>query len=230
MIVRALVILLALLLGTVVAAAQTAEADVVAAAEAALAEAWPALAEHAEVRVVRLSPAVEAAEVPIRVRFLSGPPRGRTSAAVEVQTGPEAWERVGWAFLEVAHFGEVAVLTRDVARGEPLAGAVRIERREATGLRNAVAPEAVDEGWTAARTLRAGTVLTAHLANAPAAVERGDRVAVTYARDAVHITLVGEARQRGALGDEVRVHVDEIRSTFRVRLTGPGTGEWVATL
>lgn len=227
---RALLILLTLLLGAGTARAQGAEAVVVAAAEAALAEAWPAVAARAEVHVVRLSPAIEAAEAPIRVRFLSGPPRGRTSAVVEARSASGGWDRLGWAYLEVSHFGEVAVLTRDVVRGGALAGALRIERRETTALRDAIDAETLLHGYVATRTLRAGTVLTGRLVAPPAAAEVGDPVAVTYTRGTLLLTVVGEARQRGALGEEVRVYVAETRSTFRVRLTGPGAGEWVATL
>lgn len=227
---RAPLILLAILLGAAPTHAQNSGTVVGAAAEAALAEAWPVVAARAEVRVVRLSPAVEAAATPIRVRFLSGPPRGRTSAVVEALSASGEWDRLGWAYLDVSHYGEVAVLTRDVARGETLAGAVRIEQRETTALHDAIDAETPLQGYVATRTLRAGAVLTDRLVAPPAAAEVGDRVAVTYTRGTLLLTVVGEARQRGALGDEVRVYVAETHSTFRVRLTGPGAGEWVATL
>ncbi|MEM1116222.1 MAG: flagellar basal body P-ring formation chaperone FlgA [Bacteroidota bacterium] len=225
---RAFLIVLSLLLATAAAQAQSPEAGVTAAAEVALAEAWPDLAARAEVEVVRLSPAVAAAAGPLRVRF-EAPPRGRTSAVVEGQT-ETGWARLGWAYLHVAHRREVAVLTRDVARGEALDGAVRTETRETTALRGALAPEAVGPGAVARRTLRAGTVLTDRLVAAPAAATIGAPVAVTYTRGTLRLTVVGEARERGALGDEVRVYVPDTRSTFRVRLTGPGAGAWVATL
>lgn len=220
------------LLGVLVGApdALAGEAEVAAAAEAALAEAWPSVAARAEVRVVRLSGAAAEAEPPLRVRFLDpSPPRGRTSAVVEVEADG-AWARAGWAYLEVAHHGTVAVLTRDVARGEPVADALRPEAADVTDLPDALSPDALGDGWTAARSLRAGTVLTGRLVAAPAAVERGDPVRVVYARGAVRIALDGEARERGAVGDEVRVYCDDVRSTFRVRLTGPGAGVWVRTL
>lgn len=214
------------------AAAHAGEAEVAAAAEAALAEAWPEAAEHAEVRVVRLSGAAGDVAPPLRVRFPDGaPPRGRTSAVVEAAEADGSWARAGWAYLEVAYTGTVAVLTRDLQRGDPISpDAVRPEAVETTDLPDALAPNALGDGWTAARSLRAGTVLTARLVEAPAVVEVGDPVQVVYARGAVRVVLAGEARQRGALGDEVRVYCDDTHSTFRVRLTGPGAGVWVRTL
>ncbi len=207
-------------------AASAGEADVAAAAEAALA--WP----DAEVQVVRLSGEAAHAAPPLRVRFRDEAPRGRVSAEVEARQPDGSWAPVGWAYLEVSVFETAAVLTRDVERGQPLAGAVRFERVETTRLHDpALSPATFHaSGWTATRTLRAGTVLTTRLVEAPAAVEAREPIRVHYERGVVRVTLDCEARERGAVGESVRAYCSDTRSLYRVHLTAPGEGDWTATL
>ncbi len=214
---------LALLLLLAPLAAHAGEADVVAAAEAALGDL------DAEVRVVRLSGEAEVAAPPLRVRFRDEAPRGRVSASVEARQPDGSWAPVGWAYLEVAVFETAAVLTRDVARGEPVADAVRVERVETTRLRDVLPPDAVRQS-TATRTLRAGAVLTARLVEAPAAVEARAPLRVRYQRGVVRVVLDCEARERGAVGESVRAYCSDTRALYRVLVTAPGAGDWTATL
>ena len=214
-----------------IAAAPTAEVE--QAAAEALAEAWPRPEARAEVRVVRLSGGAESAAPPVRVRFLGAEaPRGQASAEVETQATDGTWARAGWALLHVAWFETAAVLTRDVPRGEAIGDAWRLEEIETTTLTSPLlAPDALGAAaWTAARTLRAGTPLTTRDAAAPVAADRGEPVRVTYARGPIRIELAAEARERGSVGDIVRVYCSDTRATLRVRLTAPGQGEWVSTL
>ena len=196
------------------------DADVQAAAEAAVAAVWP----DAEVRVVRLSAGARDAAPPLRVRFEDDKPRGRVSAQVEALGPDGTWARAGWVYLDVTVFAPAAVLTRDVDRGEPLGDAVRLERADVTD----AAPLAGGAGWTAARSLPAGTVLTERLVVAPPAAERGDPVRLRYRRGGVAASLACTARERGAVGEAVRVVCD--RATYRALLTAPGQGDWTATL
>ncbi|WP_412069091.1 flagellar basal body P-ring formation chaperone FlgA [Rubrivirga sp. IMCC43871] len=199
------------------------EADVAEAARAAVAAVWP----DAEVAVVRLSGRAADAAPPLRVVFDDPAPKGGVSARVEHQTAA-GWESAGWAYLDVAVFETVPVLTRDVARDEPLADAVALQRVETTTVRDGLdARPGAD--WLATRSLRAGTVLTARHVRAPAAVEPGDPVRVRYTRGAVVITLDCQARERGAVGETITTTCPSARAT-RVRLTAPGAADWTATL
>lgn len=202
----------------------TTEADIAAAARAALADVWP----DAEVTVVRLSGGAETAAPPLRVHFSEAAPRGRTTAQVET-AADGAWTPAGWAFLDVAVFETAPVLTRAVDRGDDLADAVALARVETTRLRDPLAA-APGPGWTAARSLPAGTVLTARHAVPPAAVRAGDPVRVRYARGAVVVALDCQARERGAVGETVRAQCPTARALYRVRLTAPGAADWAATL
>jgi flagella basal body P-ring formation protein FlgA len=224
-------LLLSLALLALPAAARAAADDVAGAVAQALAERWPDLADRAEVRVVRLSGGSADAAPPLRARFLDdAPPRGRASAEILHRDASGAWQRAGWALLDVAWFDTVAVLTRDLARGDALAPAdLRLERRDVTALTDVpLSPDTLaTQAWTAARALRAGTPLTRRLLAPPAAAERGDPVRIHYARGSIRMLLDGEARERGAVGETIRVYTSTTRSLQRVRLTAPGEGVWV---
>ena len=214
--------LLALLLALAPLAASASERDVEAAAQAALADVWP----DAEVRVVRLSAGAAAAAPPIRVRFADGRPQGRASATVEARVDG-VWAPAGWAYLEVTVYRTGLVVTRGLDRGAAVAGAVEARRVEAVpGL---LSPDRLVEGGTAARSLRAGTVLTARLVRAPSAVDVGSPLRVRYTRGALTVALACQARERGAVGETVRATCPDA-AAYRVRLTGPGEGTWAATL
>ena len=204
------------------------EADILSAARTALAGVWT----DAEVRVVRLSSAAAAAAPPLRVRFHDAAPRGRASAEVETRvaspTGDGTWTAAGWAYLDVAVFDTAFVLTRDVARGDELASAAEPRRTDVTALPDPLT--SLPEGLSAARSLRAGTVLTARHADAPSVVDARAPLRVRYTRGALTVTLACQARERGALGESVRASCPDTRAVYRVRLTGPGEGVWTATL
>ena len=217
---------LALALGAPTAgasAAAPAEADVAEAARRALAGVWP----DAEVRVVRLSGGARDAAPPLRVAFRDDAPRGRVSAEVLTQTAG-GWAAAGWAYLDVAVYDSAAVVTADLDRGDALDGAVRLARVDATRLDGALTPRQL-AGWTARRSLAAGTVVTARLAEPPAAVQARGPVRVRYARGAVRVALDCTARERGAVGETVRASCPG-PVTYRVRLTAPGLGDWAGTL
>ncbi len=195
-----------------------------AAAQAALAGVWA----DAEVQVVRLSGGAADAAPPLRVQFDDDAPRGRVSARVLTQTA-SGWEPAGWVFLEVVVYEPAAVLAAGVARGESLDGALRLERVDITRLDAALTPDQL-AGWVARRTLDAGTVVTARLAEAPPAVQRREPLRVRYGRGAVRVVLDCVARERGAVGETVRATCPDTRSSYRVRLTAPGEGDWAGTL
>lgn len=202
------------------------EQNVLDAAHAALGDIWP----DAEVQVVRLSTEAAAAQPPLRVRFLDEVPRGRASAEVETRAG-DAWVSAGWAYLDVTVYDTALVLTRDVGRGDALADAVQRQRVEVTSVSGSpLSPSTALEGWSAARSLRAGTILTARLADAPSAVENRAPLRVRYTRGALSVTLTCEARERGAIGDTIRAACSDPRATYHVRLTAPGEGVWMRTL
>ena len=224
---RPVLLVLALVAATASASAraQSGVEAVRVAAQEAVAEVW----EDAEVQVVRLSGGADAAPSPLRVRFRDDAPRGRASAEVEALVHG-VWMPAGWAYLNVAVFETVPVLVADVGRGEPVTEAVRFDRVETTRLSGVLGPDVLEADWTARRSLRAGTVLTDRLVQAPAAVEHGASLRVYYDRGPIAVTLACEARERGAVGEVVRAVCPDTRSTYRVQITAPGEGDWTSTL
>ena len=208
----------------------SAEARVQAAAEALLAERFPEAAPRLAPRVLRL-----AADLPpggaVRLRLAAeGVPRGHARADVVTDAG-----RAGWALLYVAHFDSVAVARRALARGDTVGpGAVEAAWLETTRFHGEpLAPAVLRAGGaapTARRAVRAGEALRAGVLAWPAALDTGDAVRGRYRRGGLVLTVDATARERGAVGDAVRVHARSTGATYRVRVTGPGRADWLETL
>ena len=214
---------------------QADEARVRAAAGALLAERFPDWAGRLEPRVVR-APALDGADT-LRLDLVAAAdvPRGHTAADVLTPDGAGGWRHAGQATLYVAHFDSVAVAGRALARGEAVTAAdlapawVETTRARTAPLRWADA-RALAGRTTARRSVAAGDQLRAADLETPPAVETGGPVEVRYRRGELALTLRGQARERGAVGEAVRVYCPDTRTTYRVRLVAPGVGEWMATL
>ncbi|NNF58628.1 MAG: flagellar basal body P-ring formation protein FlgA [Rhodothermaceae bacterium] len=207
-----------------------AEARVRTAAERLIAERFPEAAARLEPRVLRL-----AAEVPgegslrLELAVSDGLPRGHTRADLYDDS-----ERLGWALLYVAHFDSVLIARHDHARGEPLDdAALETAWLETTRFHGDPAlPSALRTTTrpTARRALSAGDALRASDLAWPTAVDTGDAIRVRYARRGFALVLDAQARERGAVGETIRVHARATGATYRVRLTAPGEADWLETL
>ena len=229
-------VLAASLLALRVAAAQpgpsagSAEARVRAATADLLEERFPEAAHRLDPRVLRLSPSAPASgDLRVTLPPDDGLPSGHTRVELATEAGP-----AGWALLYVAQFDSVLVARRDLARGDTLTdAAVEVAWLETTRFHgDPVHPADVhgDGRPTARRSLRAGEALRASSLAWPVATDTGDRVRVRYHRRGLLLTVDGVAREAGAVGDAIRVHCRSTSATYRVRLTAPGEGDWLATL
>jgi flagella basal body P-ring formation protein FlgA len=150
------------------------------------------------------------------------PAGGPVSARVEVRGGGDLlgtapltvrFERAGQPVgdapvtAKVAVFGDVVVARRPIPRLAPLGEDVLTVRR--MNLADAPARHYAEiaelDGARAARRIRAGHPLRPDLAERPPAVERGDRVRIVARKPGLEITVLGEVRTPGAVGDRVRV-------------------------
>lgn len=211
---------------------------IAAAAAALLAERFPETAHRLDVRVLRTGADVRAgADVRLVLPAQAALPRGRTQVDVLTRAGGAGWTKAGWALLYVAHFDSVvmarAVLDRDAAvtsedvsvawvetttfRGEPL---------RAAAFRRLCADGAV----FAARRIPEGRPLRHDDLRAPLAVDTGGAVRMRYERGPVRLKIACQARERGRPGEMIRLYCPDTRTTYRARLTGPGTADWVQTL
>lgn len=214
------------------AAAQDAGQQVHAAAVAMLAERFPADAHRLAPRVVRSQIDVQGADSLYLVPAAGGDlPKGHTQ--VKAYAGHR---EVGHAFLYVAHFDSVLTARADVRDGDAVAPEdlsvawVETTRFRGEPLRPADYRALAASGTVFAdRPLRAGRALHAGDLRPPYAADTGDAVTVTYRRGRLTLQVACRAREPGYVGQVIRAYADDTQATYRVRLTGPGTAEWVAT-
>lgn len=79
------------------------------------------------------------------------------------------------------------------------------------------------------RTVRAGQpILQAHVSSAYM-VEAGDAVQLLFSEYGIQITMTCEARQHGALDEEIQIYCKETRNKYLGKITGPGEATWQKT-
>lgn len=208
------------------------------AAEAALAALFPGQSTRLEVRVVRTGGDLDEAGA-LQVRFASaqGVPRAHTQVKVLAGDDATGWREAGWALLYVAHYDSVALARADVRQHDPVSpgdvGFAWIETTRFPGqpLRPADLRALSASGTMfASRPLRQGRPLQAGDLRPPYAADTGAAVVVRYQRSHFTLHLPCKAREPGFVGDAIRVYSADTQNTYRVRLTGPGTAEWIETL
>ena len=211
---------------------------VASAAEALLAERFPDDAHRLDVRVVRTSTDVRAAE-PVRVVWPADAalPRGRTQVDVLTRTSGGGWNETGWALLYVAHFDSVVMAQTVLDRDEPVAPEdVSVAWVETTTFRGEPLRAAdfrtlrADGAVFATRRLPAGRPLRHGDLRLPLAADTGEAVRMRYERGPIRLRLACQARERGRPGETIRLYCPDTRTTYRARLTGPGAADWTQTL
>lgn len=120
---------------------------------------------------------------------------------------------------------EVAVLVREVSRGEAVSASdYRVERRAAEHVPADARLQGLDlEERVARRTLAAGAALRQADLERPVLVSRNDAVLMVYERGALTLTLRGRARQAGARGDVIDVENPVSERILQAEVIGPGT-------
>lgn len=148
------------------------------------------------------------------------PVSGRVS--VGVRCG-ENGQQVRYLQAEVGIMSEYPVLATDLAPGTPLTEAhLELRRGNLAELpRQAVRDATPLLGQQSRRALRAGSTLQTQLFQAPQLVERGQRVVVHAGGTGFRVTREGEALERGAMGDTIRVRFGQ-RELITARVTGDG--------
>lgn len=84
-------------------------------------------------------------------------------------------------------------------------------------------------GKTLRRTMRAGQpVLNSHVSSAYA-VEAGDTVTLLFSEYGIQIKMACEARQHGAIGEEIQIYCKETRNKYLGKISSPGEATWQKT-
>ena len=207
-------------------------------AERVLTERYPDDAHRLDVRIKRVESTVEAGRA-LRLDFPADDeiPSGTTQVKLFAGSDTSGWEKVGWALLYVAHFDSVVVARTTLPSGADVsladASIAWIETTTFRGepLRPASLRALIHEGALfAARLLREGRVLRRDDLRRAYAAETGATVVMRYQRGGLTFDLSCKARRAGHLNDTIRLYSSETGKTYRARLTGPGTAEWIETL
>ena len=148
-------------------------------------------------------------------------PRTRRVAGLVSLGERQASLRVSGVVMELR---EVAVLTRNLNRGEPVKdGDVALEQRP----RDSVAPDAQGSvttilGEVAQNTLMAGTVLRVTDTAPPELVARGETVTIVYETPSISLSMRGLSNDSGRMGAVVNVVNVASKKILQATVIGPG--------
>lgn len=184
-----------------------------------------------EVEVVRVTGDLDATAA-LTIDWPEHPPRG--TAQLRITDGHGAR---GWVMMRIRHFEEIAYAARDLAPDDVLSKTdLRFERADVTSFRGE--PLSVD-GYEAmrrdgelimARRIGQGRPLRTSDVSLPPLVDVGQSVLMDYQRSGIILRVSCSARERGREGDVIRLYATDTRTTYRARITGPGSAEWIETL
>ncbi len=146
---------------------------------------------------------------------------GNTTVGVRC-TGPKPWSVYLTATVSVRE--RVLVAKRPLVRGAPIGKAdVAVIERDTRRANNDSLREATHAiGKLAKRAVSAGTVLTAAMLDAPALVQRGQRVILLAELPGFEVRMTGTALMNGARGDVVQVRNASSRRTVQGVVLEPG--------
>lgn len=198
------------------------------AAEADLQARFPSQAHRFEVRLTHPWPS----ETPLSAPQISWPrhpevPKGRLQ--VEVIDGGIVRGRA-WIF--VAHFDSVVIAREALSADQPIdASTVDVVWQETTRQTSFLTARMLaDTALVAARSVPEGRIVRLSDVRPPDAVQPGDLVRLTLLRNGMAFLVDTQARQRGHIGQVIRVFSPDTRATYLARITHPGEARWVRTL
>jgi flagella basal body P-ring formation protein FlgA len=161
---------------------------------------------------------LSAVELPPSERGLH---RVSARARFQLRGGGEAWT---WVSAPVDARVPALVAARALERGRPLvADDLRLAMHTVRPGQLTEAGEAL--GKAPRRDFREGELLGVTWLTAPHVMERGDTVEVVVSEGALSIRARGEALERGAVGDDVRVRIHANGRVVRGRVVDSGTVE-----
>ena len=148
-------------------------------------------------------------------------PRTRRVAGLVVLGERQASLRVSGVAVEIR---EVAVLTRNLNRGEAVTAAdLATERRPRESVpADALAAPSLAVGQTAQRPVGAGQILRSGDVAPPDLVGRGEAVTIVFETAGVSLALRGTANESGRLGASVSVTNGASKKVLQAVVIGPG--------
>jgi len=221
---------------TVSSASPPTSEQILIAARNALAEGFPADAHRLKLRIIRTGGNVDDT-LALRVIWPSHAvlPRARTQVDVLTRQAGR-WHKSGWALLYVSQFDSV-VVARTNRRKDELVNPedVQYDWREITTFRgtplhpNAFRTFVRDNKTFAAHPLHTNHLLRSDDLRPDYSATTGAAVEMRYQRGHITFNLTCKAREPGFEGDIIRLYNTDTDVTYRARLTGPGTADWIET-
>lgn len=121
---------------------------------------------------------------------------------------------------------EVLVTATALPAGRGIAAAdLTLERRDVSGVPDALSEAAEVVGQSSRRSLRAGQIMQRQMLVAPVLVRRGATVHIVARSGPVEVTSAGEALEAGRAEEIIRVRNGATGKVIRVRITASGTVE-----
>lgn len=126
--------------------------------------------------------------------------------------------------VQIAQFGEVAVASRSLARGDVVQpGDIQFERQNLSQL----GPNYVDSasrvvGFELKRPLREGEALRLSYVEPPKIVQRGDRVTLEAQANGLAVVAPGMAMANGQMGERIRVKNSQSERIVDALVIAPG--------
>ena len=151
---------------------------------------------------------------------------GRKAITVAVMINGKEYGRIRMSG-DLQLYGEVLCTTRRIKRHTILAGNdIRVIRRNISMLGpDLIKLTEMAVGMRLKTSLRAGAVLFAHQLESPPLIKRGDLVTIQVKSDNIRITVQGEARNPGAMGELIRVKNLMSRKEIFAKVLDSGTVE-----
>lgn len=168
------------------------------------------------------------ADIKISPEFIAGDIRpGLNSVRLNV-TGDGKSLGVTFASVRVKITATVLVAADIITRDTPLSARNTVwDKRDVTKLTNAIVDKGDDSfgQFVAKKTIEPGTVITFADITLPAAVKKGDTIALTVKCGNVELKSTAEARQDGAIGESIRVQTPVSSCEIKAKITEPGRAE-----
>jgi flagella basal body P-ring formation protein FlgA len=151
---------------------------------------------------------------------------GRKVVTIAILVDGEEFQRVRM-IGDLQLYGQVICTTKRLQRHALIEEAdVSAVRHNITMLDSGALMKPQDAIGKRLRTsLRPGAILYAHLLESPPMVQRGDLVTIIAESNVIRVTVPGEARNAGALGDLVRVKNLMSRKEIFAKVLGSGMVE-----
>lgn len=180
-----------------------------------------------EFEVGHIDSRVSLADCPgeLETSFSADPMRSTRPSVLVACSGNRPWRMYVTADLDI--FGPGLVAARPLARGELLQDSLLkvSEVQLNSSYKGVLTDREQITGMILRRPVKAGTLITPDLLEAPDAIERGDHVIIVARSESFSVQSRGKALANASVGDQVLIENLSSARTVRARVIAPGRVE-----